>query len=172
MLAVQLAAFLALLLLASGLHKLIRRRRTETVVHAFAGVPRAAAPLAAVAAGAAESAAGVMLWVPAWRAAGGLLAVLIWGGYLALIAHAIRQGRRDVDCGCTFGSAQHPLGFYQLARNALLIGAALLVSGVALPDVTPPVPASQVLAACALLALYGALDQSMALTPPRAGVAS
>lgn len=172
LLADQLAAFLALLLLASGLHKLMGRRRTETVIGTFAGVPRAAAPLAAVAAAAAETAAGAMLWVPSYRAAGGLLAVIIWGLYLALMLRAIAQGRRDVDCGCTFGSNQHPLGAYQVVRNVLLIGSALLVSGAAMLSLTPGVSALQILAACALLALYGALDQSMSLTPPRAGAMS
>ena len=59
---------------------------------------------------------------------GGALAVLIWGGYLALILRAIAQGRRDVDCGCTFGAAQRPLGVFQVARNVVLTGAALLVA--------------------------------------------
>ena len=171
-LAGQLAVFMALLLLASGLHKLIRRRRTETVIHAFAGVPRGAAPLAAVATAAAETAAAAMLWIPAYRAAGALLAALLWAGYLALILRAIAQGRRDVDCGCSFGSARHPLGSYQAARNGLLIGAALLVSGVAMSGLAPGVSAAQVLGACALLALYGALDASMSLTAPRAGALS
>ena len=44
LLIVQLAAFLAALLWASGLHKLIRRDRARTVVHEFAGVPRRLAP--------------------------------------------------------------------------------------------------------------------------------
>ena len=44
LLIVQLAAFLAALLWASGLHKLIRRDRARAVVHEFAGVPRRLAP--------------------------------------------------------------------------------------------------------------------------------
>ena len=44
LLIVQLAAFLAALLLASGLHKMIGRERAEAVVHEFAGVPRRLAP--------------------------------------------------------------------------------------------------------------------------------
>ena len=166
---VQLAAFLAALLLASGLHKLIRPRRIESVVHEFAGVPSRLAPTAVVLAAAVELLAGILLWTPSLRAAGGALAVLIWGGYLFLILRAIAQGRRAVDCGCSFGAAQRPLGPYQVVRNAVLIGAASLVAAGAAANATGPVLGSQIIAAFALLALYGALDQVLTLMPPRAG---
>jgi hypothetical protein len=119
-----------------------------------------------------------LLSVPAYRLAGGLLAALIWGGYLALILRAIGAGRRDVDCGCSFGTAsfgtarfgaaRHSLGAFEVARNTLLVVFALLVAGSAL-SAPPRIAASQVLAAGALLALYGALDQVMALGPLRRG---
>jgi hypothetical protein len=51
----------------------------------------------------------------------------------------------------------------------VLIGAALAVAAGSAAEVTGPVAASQTLAAVVLLALYGALDQVMALTPPRSG---
>jgi len=168
-LAVQLAAFLAALLLASGLHKLIGRERMRTALHEFAGVPRYLAPFAGAVVAATEIFAGVLLWMPAHRAAGGVLAALVFGGYLALILRAIAQGRRDVDCGCTFGGAQRPLGGFQAARNVGLSGAALLVAVTSAAQATGTIMASQILAALALLALYGALDQVMSLTPPRAG---
>ena len=169
LLVVQLAAFEALLLLASGLHKLIRRDRTQAVVREFAGVPRRFAALAVLMVSLLELLASLLLWTPTHRAAGGALAVLIWGGYLALILRAIAQGRRDVDCGCTFGATHRPLGVFQVARNAVLTGAALAVAAGSAAGVAGPVAASQILAAVVLLALYGALDQVMALTPPRAG---
>jgi hypothetical protein len=166
---VQLAAFQAALLLASGLHKLVRPDRIRAVVHEFAGVPSRLAPTAVMAAAAVELTAGTLLWTPSLRAAGAALAMLIWGGYLFLILRAIAQGRRAVDCGCSFGAAQRPLGAYQVVRNAVLTAVALLVAVGTAANATPPVLASQILAAFALLALYGALDQAMALMPPRAG---
>jgi hypothetical protein len=166
---VQLAAFQALLLLASGLHKLIRRHRTRAVVHEFAGVPRYLAPFAVGSVAAAELLAGLLLLTPTHRAAGGGLAALIWGGYLWLILRAMAQGRRDVDCGCTFGAARRPLGAYQATRNGILTGTALLVTAVSAAAAAGPVIATQVVAAFALLALYGALDQVMALQPLRSG---
>jgi hypothetical protein len=170
LLIVQLAAFLAALLWVSGLHKLVRRERTQTIVREFAGVPPRLAPLLVAAVAAAEVLAGVLLWLPSSRVLGGALALLIWGGYLGLIVRAIMQGRRDADCGCSFGAGQRPLGAYQVARNTGLCGAALLVAaaaGSASPGIA--IFSAQILAALALLALYGALDQVMSLAAPRAG---
>jgi hypothetical protein len=167
LLAVQLAAFLALLLMASGVHKYIRRDQTQAVVHEFAGVPRYLAPFAVLVVASLEVLASLLLWTPSYRAAGAALAVLICGGYLSLILRAIAQGRREVDCGCTFGVTRRPLGLFQAARNGALTCAALLVAAVSAAGASGPVIGSQILAAFALLALYGALDQVMALTPPR-----
>ena len=173
LLIVQFAAFLAALLWASALHKLIRRQRAQAVIREFAGIPRRIAPLAVMAVATTELLAGIFLWMPAFRAAGGALAVLIWGGYSWLILRAIAQGRRDVDCGCSFGAAERPLGAYHVVRNAALAGAALLVAaGCAMSETGAPVAASQILAAVALLTLYEALDQVMALTAPRSGALS
>jgi uncharacterized membrane protein YphA (DoxX/SURF4 family) len=166
---VQLAAFQAALLIASGLHKLISFDRIQSAVRKFAGVPSAFAPAAVVGAAAAELLAGILLLTPSLRAVGAALAMLIWGGYLLLILRAVAQGRRAVDCGCSFGAAQRPLGAYHVVRNAALTGAALLVAAGAAQGAAVSVSGPQILAALALLALYGALDQVMALTPPRAG---
>ena len=178
LLATPLAVFLALLLLASGIHKVIGRDRAQAVVREFAGVPRVLAPFAVMAAAAAELIAAVLLLMPACRAAGGALAALIWAAYLGLIVRAISQGRRDVDCGCTFGTAHRPLGTFHIIRNAVLVSMGILVGAGALASA----PASmgygaggfvlvcEILAAFALTALYGALEQVMALTPLRGGV--
>jgi hypothetical protein len=164
----QLAAFLALLLLASAVHKAIRWPHTRRVVRDFARVPAAASSITALAAALSEALAGALLFAPAYRPAGALLAALLWAAYLALIVRAIVQGRRDVDCGCSFGRAHGALGAFQGARNAVLVFLALLVA-VSAAGGSVPVTASEVLAACALLALYGALDQVMALQPLRRG---
>ncbi len=188
LLASQLAAFLALLLAASAVHKGLRFAYTRRVAHEFANVPRGAAAGAVLAVMLGELSAGILLAVPASRPIGGLLAASIWGGYLALIVRAIAAGRRDVDCGCSFGAAglggaafgaagsgtgrtRHPLGAFEVVRNALLVISALFAAGAA-ARVPAPVAASQALAALALLALYGALDQVMTLQPLRRGAIS
>jgi hypothetical protein len=164
----QLSAFLALLLVASAVHKWVRWAHTRKVVHDFVGVPRSASAGVALAAALGELLAAAALFAPTYRLAGASLAALIWGAYLALILRAIGQGRRDADCGCSFGVNRHPLGVFEVARNAVLVGFAALVA-VSAASGAVPVAASQVLAACALLALYGALDQVAALRPLRRG---
>jgi hypothetical protein len=165
----QIAAFLALLLGASAAHKALRFARARAAAHEFAGVPPAAAAAAAASVAFVETLAAVLLIAPAFRAAGAWLAAALFGGYLALIARAILE-QREVDCGCSFGSARRAPGTFEAIRNGALVTLAMLAAlssaGGALPVV-----ASQALAACALLALYVALDQVMGQAPMRKGAA-
>jgi hypothetical protein len=163
----QLASFLALLFVASAVQKWVRWGHTQSVVREFAGVPPEAAPWAAASAGFGELLAAVLLLVPAYRVSGAALGASILGAYLALIVRAIAKGRRDVDCGCSFGSARRTLGAFEVGRNAALMTMAVLVALSAQGGVAPA--AAQLLAGCAFLALYGALDQVMGLQPMRKG---
>ena len=163
----QLAAFLAALLIASAAHKALTWRRTRTVVENFAGVPRPAAGAAGAAACAIESLAGLLLLLPGHRTAGAALATVIFALYLALIARAVAQRRGAVDCGCSFGAGSRRLGTFEIARNAALFASALLLLVCA--GAVAPLAPSQLLAACSLLALYGAVDQLTALQPLRRG---
>jgi len=165
----QLAAFVALLLFASAAHKALAWRRTRSVVENFGGVPRPAASAAAAGACAFEGLAALLLILPDHRRAGAALASAILGLYLALIVRAVARHRGAVDCGCSFGASSRRLGTFEIARNAALLGAALLLLTFA--DATAPWVPSQLLAACALLALYGAVDQLTALQPMRRGAA-
>ena len=171
-LAAQGAAFLALLLGASAVHKVARWSRSRVVVRGFGGVPGVFADAALAAAVAAELAAGLLLLPASTRALGAGLAAAVWTVYLVLLLRAILHGRRDLDCGCSFGAAHRPLGAFQVTRNAALVAVAAGVAAASVWRDVPPVAASQLLGAGALLALYGALDQVMALEPVRAGVVS
>jgi hypothetical protein len=168
-LAAQAAAFESLLLLASALHKAFKWAHFKSVVHEFGGVPKLLVPAVLAGVAALEACAAGLLLVPTLRTRGALLAALVWGAYLALIVRSILTGRRNADCGCSFGPTSSPLGSYHVARNSSLTGLAI---GVALAGPATDgsgVRAAEVLAACALLALYGAMDQVMALQPLRDG---
>lgn len=166
-LAAQVACFEAALLAVSAVHKVSNWDRAASVVRDFARVPPALVRPALCVIVVAESTAAVWLVMPPRSAWGGMLAAAIWMLYLGLILRAILQGRRTADCGCSFGPTARPLGLFQVARNAVL---AALAGFCAWPGVgTDGVQASQVLGAAALLALYGALDQVMALRPLRGG---
>jgi uncharacterized membrane protein YphA (DoxX/SURF4 family) len=164
----QIAAFLAVLLIASAVQKALGWRRTRTVVQDFAGVPRRAASTAAFVACALEALAGALLMLPDHRRAGAALASALLSVYLALIARAVALDRGVVDCGCSFGAGSRSLGKFEIVRNAGLLTIALLLFADA--DAIASMAPSQLLAACALLALYGAVDQVMALRPMRRGI--
>jgi hypothetical protein len=168
-LSAQLAVFLALLLSASGAHKLLRWAPSRGVVRRFAQVPAALAAPVLIAVVAAEFASGLLLIVPGTRDLGGLLAATLLACYLLLIGAAIVRNRRDVDCGCSFAAAGRPLGAFQVSRNAVLLAAAALVAWVSARGGSAAPEWSQGLGGAALLAVYGALDQVMSLQPLRGG---
>jgi hypothetical protein len=167
--AAQMATFQAMLLAASAVHKAVRWTHSLTVMRQFAGVPGALAGTSLGVATAVELAAGALLMVPAYRTTGAVLAALIWTLYVALIVRAIVLGRRDVDCGCSFGPTSRPLGSFQIARNLVLAALALFIAWVSAFGGAIPAQGAFVLGGLALLALYGALDQVMALQPLRSG---
>ena len=172
-LAAQLALFQALLLAASAFHKASTWSGSLGIMRQFGGVPR---PLASTALGtviASEFLAALLLLVPDYRAAGAILAAALWTVYLGLILRAVLQNRRDLECGCSFGlpsgPSSRPLGAFQLVRNAVLAAMAAGIASLSAAAGGVPVELSQVLGGVALLALYGALDQVMALQPLRSG---
>jgi hypothetical protein len=167
-LAAQFAAFLAFLLAASAAHKWLRWKQTLGVVRDFAGVPRAAASAVALTVGLVEWLTAALLFSSSYRVLGALLAASILTVYLTLIVRSLIAGRRDVDCGCSFGPARHSLGAFEVVRNSVLASMALFVAVSAVRG-GAAVAVSQVLGAAALLALYGALDQAMGLQPMRKG---
>ena len=170
--AAQMAWFQAALLGAAAAHKLIRWPQTKSVARRFAHIPGSLTAAAGAAAVGIELAAAALLVFPATRAAGAATAALLWFWYLLLMLAAIRAGRRDIDCGCSFGTGaaagHRTLGVFQVTRNAVLVMLALSIAAVSWQGgiAAPP---SQVLAAFSFLALYAALDQVMSLQPLRSG---
>jgi hypothetical protein len=167
--AAQMAMFQAMLLAATAVHKAVRWTHSRNVMRQFAGVPGILAGSSLGVAIAVELAAGALLLVPACRMTGAMLAALIWTLYVALIVRAVVQGRRDVDCGCSFGPTSRPLGSFQITRNLALAALAVFIASVSASGGSVPAQGAFVLGGLALLALYGALDQVMALQPLRSG---
>jgi hypothetical protein len=184
-----LAEFLSLLLATAALHKALRPDRARRAVAELTGLDWTLAGWALAMAAAAEALAALGLEWSVSRRDAALLAAGLWAAYGACIAAALLRGRRDLDCGCSFGATHRPLGRFHLVRNALLVALAL---GVALLAAIPGQPgsidagaidaavavdgvgagvrlASAALAALALFALYGALDHVMALGELRRG---
>ncbi|HUX73864.1 MAG TPA: MauE/DoxX family redox-associated membrane protein [Steroidobacteraceae bacterium] len=174
--AAQLAAFLALLLIVSAAHKVSQRARTRRAAQQLGGLQASRAALLAFGASAAEAIAGSLLLMPAARAAGAWLAALIWGAYCAALLRALRAGRTDVDCGCSFGSAHRPLGAFQWMRALALSVLACCVGSAAMVGAPSASAAAAfgarstpLFAGLGLLGVYVALDQLAGLRPLRAG---
>lgn len=172
-LAVQVAAFLAALALVSAGHKFARPARARAAIEALTGVAAGTAAIGLVILAVAEAGAGVALLTPEWRAAGAALAAAIWAGYFVALARAIAAGRRDLDCGCSFGESHARLGPYHLLRTGGLafVAAAIAAAPGAATAArhTFAVSLSTIGGALALLGLYFALDQLMSLGDPAAG---
>jgi hypothetical protein len=168
-LAVQVAAFLAALALVSAGHKLARPARAA--IEALTGVSATTAAVALVILAIAEAGAGVALLIPALRTAGAVLAATVWAGYGVALARAVAAGRRDLDCGCSFGESHARLGPHHVLRagGLALVAATIAAAPAAVARHSFAVSLSTIGGALALLALYFALDQLMNLASPAAG---
>jgi hypothetical protein len=178
-----LAGFLSLLLAAAALHKVQNPARARRAVAELTGLGASRALIALSAAGAVEVVAAAGLVAGVYRSHAALLAACLWAIYGVSIVAALLRGRRDLDCGCSFGATHRPLGGYHLARNALLVTIALGVALVArsrnMADLAMSIDmpigdsvrfATATLAAFALLALYAAFDHVLAQGALRRGV--
>lgn len=95
-------------------------------------------------------------------------AALLFALYGTAIAINLARGRREIDCGCSGPAARIPLSGWLLARNALLVGAALACRGGATPRSLGAIDALTIVCAISLLALawtalHGLLAYSAAL---------
>jgi hypothetical protein len=149
-----LVLFLAGLLGASALHKLLARQRLVAVTARLAGVgPFGGGQLLALAASI-EGLAAVALVVPGLGEGGLLAAVLLWLGYAAALW---RHRGKVLDCGCDLVSRERPVDAIAIARPLLLAALALVLvlTGPIVLAWTPEVP----FAALALLALWFAAGE-------------
>ena len=127
---------------------------------AFAGILRdyhilpavLVAPAAAVVI-ALEAFVTLAIWWPPLRAAAAVTGLLLLTGYALAIALNLVRGRREIDCGCSFGGTGEPLSWALPLRNAVL---ALVCVTAGLPPSGPlpglglvvALPAAAALALC------------------------
>jgi hypothetical protein len=127
---------IALLLASGAAQKLRDLPRFRGAVAGYALVPERAALAAAAAFALAEGALAAALLLPAAlgvRAPALVAAALLFAVYGAAIAVNLARGRRAIDCGCAGPAARLPLSGWLVARNALLVAAALACAGGAAP---------------------------------------
>lgn len=103
------------------LHKLKAPREFVAVLREYRLLPQAALSFAAVLVIAAEGFSALGIWWSVMRPWAAFVAVALLVVYGAAIGINIRRGRREIDCGCSFGPSAQPLSAALLVRNALLI---------------------------------------------------
>lgn len=113
-----------------------------------------------------EMAVAFTLLVPVSRHVGGIAAALLLALYAGAIAINLWRGRHDLDCGCAGPDQAQPIRAVLLARNAVLVGLALVASlapdsrGLGVFDLFVVIAASAV-----VLFLYAAADGLMVNGP-------
>lgn len=116
--------FMALLFARALVHKLADVTAFGGFLADYGILPPSLVRPAAVAVLVAEGLVIATLLVPAAWTVGSLLAAALLAVYGLAIAHAVRSGRRWIECGC--GGAMQPVSWPLVARNALLAAVALL----------------------------------------------
>ena len=147
-----LMLFLAAMLFASALHKLLARERLVTVTARLAGTTLPAAALLLALSATLEALAALTLLVPALRIGGAGAAAMLWLGYGFALW---RQRGKVLDCGCDLVARERPV-------DALAIGRPLLLAALAIAAALAPEPVWSLdapFAALALLALWFAAGE-------------
>ena len=158
-----LRAGLALLLLSAAVHKLRDARGFRAVLADYRLLPERLVPALAVALIGLECTVGASLLVPAAGPAPALAAAALLSVYAGAIAVNLARGRRHVSCGCAGPAGAQTLHEGLVARNGLLVLAALLAAGAAAPRPLVWVDAVTLTGGVALLALvYVAADVALA----------
>jgi hypothetical protein len=155
-----------MLLAVSASHKLRAPAHFIATVRTYRLVPDALAPAVAVALVAAEIVSAVLLATATGGGATAALAAGLFALYATAIGTNLLRGRRHLDCGCGAPGAAQPIHAGLVARNAMLVVAALALGW---PVAERPLGWLDVstiaLATAALAALYAALDRLLANVP-------
>ena len=166
---------LASLFAAAAWHKLSDSTRFRATLRAYQILPAwALSPVARILP-VVEGLVALALPLSTTKSTASLAGACLLGVYSAAIGLNLLRGRREIDCGCFASSARVPLSATLLARNALLIVAALVASMPASPRTLVWADSFTIAAALLALALLWMATQRLAQTGPalrRAGDSS
>jgi hypothetical protein len=142
---------LAVLFASAAVHKLRDVAAFREIVRAYRLVPDAAIAAApAIAVG--ELAVAALVMLPSARSSAPLAAASLLTLYSTVIAVNLARGRRSIDCGCGPLGARQPISEWLVARNAVLVVAALLTLRTPVPRALVWVDGLTIAGAVAVLA--------------------
>lgn len=133
--AMTVAVFLGVLTGGAGVHKLAEPGRFRQTLAGYGLLPSSLTPVAARIIPAVELAVALMLFMmllmPSVGGFGAVLAAGLFAFYGLVIAVNLLRGRRDIDCGCSWGrsgsTGEGRIHWGLVARNAVLVALALAV---------------------------------------------
>lgn len=131
--AMTVAVFLAVLTGGAGVHKLSAPARFREALSAYGLLPSSLTHIAARIIPVVELAIALLLFmmllVPSVGGSGAVLAAALFAFYGLALAINLLRGRRDFDCGCSWGGAgatgQGRIHWGLVVRNAVLVALAL-----------------------------------------------
>lgn len=121
-----LRTFLAGLFGTAAWHKLRGPAEFRAALAAYGLIPAWAVPASARLLPCLELATALALVTPGFDAVAPIAGLSLLALYSGAIAVNLARGRREIDCGCGGPSLRQPLRPSLLARNALLVGVAIL----------------------------------------------
>jgi hypothetical protein len=153
-------ASLTLLFAAAAVHKMRHAQEFAGVVAAYQLSGERSSIVIARVLPVLELVVAIGIWAPPTRIAASLLGASLLAIYAAAIGINLGRGRRDIDCGCAFsGRGRSPIGWWMLARNAVLVSVALVPAAPIASRTLSPIDALTVLGGlCVLTLLYMATD--------------
>jgi hypothetical protein len=159
-------ALVAFVFAGAALHKLRAPREFVATLRNYRVLPDAVVPIAASAAGLGELFVVVGVWLPSLRSGATLAAATLLVVYSAAIGWNLARGRRDIDCGCTWGNSAQPLSGWLLVRNAALLVTCGIAGGETGSRAAGAIDLAVALAGVAVLALcYRAFETLLANAP-------
>ena len=159
-LAGQLAAFIAVLLVSSAVHKASKFRRTAEATARLTGLRTEwASPLAMLSI-VTEISSALLIFYSDTRQLGAVTVTGLWLFYLAFIVRSLAKGNSGLDCGCSFGKKASPLGPFEIYRNLFLICASAFVGVANEISVPMPIRAFELFVGVAGMAVYATVDQA------------
>jgi hypothetical protein len=110
----------ALVFGSAALDKLRARGRFTGILRDYRILPTVLVAPAAAIVIALEAFVTLAIWWPPLRTAAAATGLLLLTAYALAIALNLVRGRREIDCGCSFGGTGEPLSWALPVRNAVL----------------------------------------------------
>jgi hypothetical protein len=164
-----LAAAVALVLLVAAMQKLRDLPAFAAAVEQYRLLPLPLVWPVTLSLPVAEAAAGVMLLFEGTRTPGAALSFALVGFVTLAVSVNVARGRVDIDCGCGGIEGRQRLSWGLVARNAVLMAAALAAGGAPAPRALQWV--DRVTEVAGMLALFAAWGCASLLIANRAMLA-